>query len=220
MVTNGTIYGGYGGYSALNIFSAPSSGGSASTIRITAGGGFFGVANSLVYYGSGFNYINSVTTSGGNPTQLASDVWVRGVALDANAIYYYSSKDLRKYSFSSGTITPLVTGNPSEVGVFIDANNVYFNINGNIGMVPKGGGTVTILVSSGTANGYASDGINLFYMDANAIKSIPVIGGTPLALTSIPANSLSGIVVDGGYIYWNDLSGGAGAGKIWRMSKP
>ena len=223
VVTNGTIYGGYGGYNGYHIFSAPTTGGTVTHIIFTTGGNFIGVANSLIYYGSDFNYINSVTTSGANPTQLVSGIWVRGKAVDADAIYFcdYFSKDLRKYSFASGTVTPLVTGNPSEVGVFIDANNVYFNTGGgNIEAVPNGGGTVTTLVSSGTANGYASDGVNVFYVDNNVIKSIPVSGGTPTTLISIPANSLSDIVVDDTYIYWNDTSGGAGAGSIWRMVKP
>jgi hypothetical protein len=157
----GIIYGGYGSYNGLNIFSAPSSGGSATTIASTTGGDFFGVANSLVYYGSGFSAINSVTTAGANPTQLASGIWVREVAVDSSGIYFvdYDTKNVLEYSFSSGIIMTLITGNSTEGNnVFTDANNVYFSISGNIEVVPKAGGTVTTLVSSGAANGYACDG--------------------------------------------------------------
>jgi YD repeat-containing protein len=223
VIVNSTIYGGYGGYNAYNMFSAPSSGGASTTIGSTTGGYFFGVANSIVYYGSGFYYINSITTSGANATQLASGVWVRGSAVDGIAIYFsdYDTKNVYKYSFASGTVTPLITGNSSsDGGLFIDANNVYFNNAGNVLEVSKGGGAVTTLVSSGAAGGYASDGSNVFYVETNAIKSVPVIGGTPSAVVNLGTGGVSSMVVDGSYIYWSDTSGGAGVGKIWRMAKP
>jgi len=223
VIVNSTIYGGYGGYNAYNMFSAPISGGASTTIASTTDGYFFGVANSIVYYGSGFYYINSVTTSGANATQLASGVWVRGSAVDGIAIYFsdYDTKNVYKYSFASGTITPLITGNSSsDGGLFIDANNVYFNNAGNVLEVSKGGGAVTTLVSSGAAGGYASDGSNVFYLETNAIKSVPVIGGAPSTVVNLGTGGVSSLAVDGSYLYWSDMSGGAGAGKIWRMVKP
>ncbi|MFO1477395.1 MAG: hypothetical protein U1F98_12160 [Verrucomicrobiota bacterium] len=180
-VTNGIIYGGYGGYNGYNIVSAPVSGGAVTPIVSTTGGYMFGVSGSLIYYGSGFSYINCVTTSGANPTKLASGNWVRGFALDANALYFsdYFSKDVRKYDFSSGTITPLITGYTADAAVLVDTINLYSSVNGIIQVVPKTGGKVTTLVSSGTARAYASDGTHLFYVDNNAIMSIPVTGGPP-----------------------------------------
>jgi hypothetical protein len=223
VVSGGTIYGGYGGYNGENMFSAPTNGGTAAAIISATDGRFIGVANSLLYYGSGFNYINSVTTSGANSTQLASGIWVRGCAVDGSAIYFsdYWSKDVRKYSFTSGSITPLITGNSSsDGGLFIDANNVYFNNAGNVLEVSKGGGAVTTLVSSGAAGGYVSDGSSVFYVETNAIKSVPVIGGDPSTVVNLGTGGLSSMAVDGSYLYWSDTSGGAGAGKIWRMAKP
>jgi hypothetical protein len=223
IVANGRIYGGYGGYNGENMFYAPTNGGNATAIITATDGRFIGLANSLVYYGSGFDYIDSVATSGTNATQLASGVWVRGCAVDASAIYFsdYWSKDVRKYSFSSGSIAPLITGNSSsDGGLFIDANNVYFCNAGNVLEVPKSGGAVMTLVSSGAANGFASDGSSVFYVENNAIKSVPVIGGDPSTLINLGTSGVSCMAVDGSYLYWGDPSGGAGAGKIWRMVKP
>ncbi|MDE3067354.1 MAG: DUF5050 domain-containing protein [Verrucomicrobiota bacterium] len=222
VVAGSTLYGGVGGYSAYDVFSLPASGGSDTILTSTTGGIFLGVSGSTIYYSSGFSYVNGIPTSGGSSTQLASGNWVRSFAMDDSAIYFceYSSKDVRKFTLSSHAIATLVTGNSSEVGVFIDTNNVYLNDNGNIKVVPKAGGAETTLVSSGVANGLASDGTNVYYLENSVIKYIPVTGGSSLDLTAIPTNSLTSFVIGSANVYWSDTSGGAGAGKIWRMAKP
>ena len=78
---------------------------------------------------------------------------------------------------------------------------------------------MSTLVSNRNANGYVSDGANIFYVETNAIKSIPANGGTPVHFDQHTGEQL----VEyrrGSYIYWNDIGGGTGAGKIWRMVKP
>jgi hypothetical protein len=138
-VRGGTIYGDYGGYNALNIFAVPSAGGSASTLVSPTGGGFIGVSGSLVYFSSDFNYINSIPTSGGNPTHLAANIMVRTSAMDSSAIYFveYYGKDVKKCSLPSGAVTTLIGGNSSEGDLIIDAANVYFSLAGNIRKVAK-----------------------------------------------------------------------------------
>ncbi len=143
--------------------------------------------------------------------------------MDSSGIYFvdYYTKNVLQYSFSSGMLVTLIGGNSTEGdNIFTDANNVYLSISGNIESVPKSGGVPTMLVSGGAAHGYASDGANVFYEESNAIKSVPITGGTPTTLNSIQAGGFSGMVVDDHYIYWADISGGAGAGMIWRMTKP
>ena len=79
-----------------------------------------------------------------------------------------------------------------------------------------------MLVSSGNVSGDGvSDGTRVYFLEGNRIKSIPVGGGSPSTLIDIPAGSLSsrGLEVDDAFIYWTDTSGGAGAGRIWRMPK-
>ncbi len=220
-VCGDTIFGHYGGYQACNIFSLPSAGGSATTLCSITGGSFIGVLGSQVYFGSDFNTINSIPTTGGSRTQIAANNWVRSFASDESAIYYveYFSKDVRKLT-SSGTISTLIGGNSSEGTVFIDTDNVFFNVAGNIQKVPKSGGAVVTLVSSGGASGYASDNTNIFFLEGNVIKSVPVSGGNTSALMAVPADSLSSLVVDKAFIYWTDLSGGDSAGQIWKMAKP
>jgi hypothetical protein len=222
VVNSGTVYGGYGGYNSHRIFSMSASGGSTLTLASVTGGYLFGVAGTEVYFGSGFGNLNRISTSGGVPSILAANNWVRSVAVDDGAIYFveYSSRDVRKCSLPSGTVTSLITGNASEGSIFIDGVNVYFNLGGNIQAVPKAGGIVTPVVSGGGAIGYASDGVRLFFVENNSIRSIQVSGGSASTLVNIPTGSFTSLVVDDSFIYWGDNSGGVGMGKIWRMAKP
>lgn len=219
---NSTIYGHYGGYVNMNIFSGPESGGSLTTLASISGGGFICVIGTNLYYGSGFSALNSMPVTGGTATPLASGYFIRNSTFDNDAIYFcdYSSRDVKKYTVSTGVLTTLVGGNPSEVGVFIDETNLYFNADGNIKMVPKAGGSVSTLVASSKASGNVSDGTRVYYVEDNAIKSVPIVGGVPSTLVTIPTNSLNSLVRDNSFIYWTDTSGGNGAGKIWRIAKP
>jgi hypothetical protein len=143
--------------------------------------------------------------------------------MDANAIYFvdYYSKNLLKCTLSSGSVAPLITGNSSEAGpIFIDSNNVYADLNGNLLAVPKSGGAATTLVATGEAYGLASDGIHFFFVETNAIKSISVSGGPAAVIVTTPPSSLTGFAVDSSFLYWGEISGGFGAGKLWRMPKP
>lgn len=220
--TNSTIYGHYGGYIQLNIFSGSETGGVLTTLAPISGGVFIGVVGTNLFYSSNFSYLNEMPVTGGSSTQLVSGYFIRGYAFDSGAIYFsdYNSKDVKKYAISSGTLTTLIGGNSTEGSIFIDNTNLYFNIDGSIKVVPKAGGFVSTLVSSANANGYASDGTYVYYVENHAIKSIPVTGGVPSSLINIPASSLSSLVMDDSFIYWNDISGGTGAGKILRMAKP
>ena len=221
-VTNSTIYGHYGGYIQLNIFSGSETGGVLTTLASISGGVFIGVVGTNLFYSSSFSYLNEMPATGGSSTQLVSGYFIRGYAFDSGAIYFsdYNSKDVKKYVIPSGTLTTLIGGNSTEGSIFIDNTNLYFNIDGSIKVVPKAGGSVSTLVSSSDAYGFASDGTYVYYVENHAIKSIPVTGGVPSSLINIPASSLSGLVMDDSFIYWNDISGGTGAGKILRMAKP
>ncbi len=215
-----TLYGDYGGYETLNIFSGPETGGSLTTLASVGGGIFLAVIGNDIYYSGGFNSLNRMPKTGGTPSQVASGVWVRGYAYDAGAIYFvdYWTKDLKVYSLASGAVTTLLGGNTGEGSVFVDADNVYYSLNGNILKVAKAGGHVDTLVSSGRALGYVSDGSRVYYVESNAIMSVPVGGGSPATLIADPARSFRNVVTDDAFVYWAD--GYDGAGKIWRIAKP
>ena len=138
-VDGDNLYGDYGGYVSMNIFTAAKAGGSISTLAPNSGGDFIGVIGGNLYYGNGFNYLYSMPKAGVSATNLLSGYWIRNVAFDASAIYFcdYYTKDVKKYALSGGQLSTLVSGNSGEVGVFIDAANLYYNLNGNIRKVAR-----------------------------------------------------------------------------------
>ena len=160
--------------------------------------------------------------AGGASVQLFSGRWIRSSAFDSSAIYFvqYSTKDVMKYDIGSASLSVLIGGNSTEGNVFIDTSNVYLNIGGSIKAVSKAGGAVTTLVSGAGVNGYVSDGSFVYFTDGSFIKTIPVSGGVVTSLIPVTAGSVTAMAVDGTWIYWTDVSGGTGAGKIWKRSKP
>lgn len=218
----GNLYGHYGGYDHLNIFRGSESGGSLTTLVSPTGGKFVGVIGSDLYFGSGFGSLNKMPKTGGAASQVLSGYWVRNAAVDSEAVYFvdFSSKDVKKFTLSSGALTDLITGNPTEGGIFLDADNAYLNIDGSIRKVAKGGGPVSTLVSGANATGFASDGVRVFFVEDAAIQAVAVGGGTPITVLSIPDGGVTSLVVDEESVYWGDASAEVGSRKIWKMPKP
>ena len=221
-VLSGSLYGQYGGYQTLNLFSAPQAGGALTTIASPSGGGFIGVIGTDAFYSSGFNTLNRKPVGGGSAVPLSSGHYIRSSAFDSSYIYFveYSDKSVMKYDIGANATSPLISGNSTEGAIFIDATNVYLNIDGSIKEVGKAGGTVTTLVSSTAATGYVSDGSFVYFVENGSIKSIPTGGGAASNVTSVPTGSVTSITADSSSVYWTDTSGGAGAGKIWKRAKP
>lgn len=219
-VANATIYGNYGDYDHMYVFSGPENGGALTNLAYIFGGKCIGVVGTNLYYSSDFHYLKRMPATGGSATLLFNNDWIRSSTLDSNAIYHcdYWTKNIRRYDLATGALITLVS-NASESGVFIDNTNLYFNITNSIRAIPKTGGTVTTLVSSTNATGYVSDGVRVYYVENDVVKSIPVGGGASRNEINIPGNSLNSLVVDDAFIYWTDVSGGNGAGKIWRKQK-
>ena len=217
-VAGNNLYGAYGDYTTLDVFEAPKAGGAIRTLAQSSGGSFVGVVGSNVYYMSGFSLLNQVPIGGGNPSVVASGYYFRGTTCDAGGIYFvdYNTKNVNKFDVTSNTVSTLISGNSSEGGIFADANYVYFNLDGSISRVSKSGGQVVALVTSGSANGYASDGTNIYYVDGKVIRSMPVLGGPPVDIAMPGANAVSDIIADSSGAYWGDLSQGAGLGRIWK----
>lgn len=219
----GTVYGHYGSYDNLKIFSGPESGGALTTLVSIRGGGLIGVIGNDLYFSMGFSSLNKMPKSGGASSQVASGYFIRGTAFDPEAIYFvdYSTKNVYKCSLASGVVAPLITGNTAESSLFLDAQYLYQNIGGSIRKVAKSGGQAETLFTGTAANGgYASDGTYVYFETNDAINYIPAGGGLPTKLISILPGSLTSLIVDKTSVYWTDISAGAGSGKIWRMPKP
>ncbi len=217
------VYGHYGSYDNMNIFSGPESGGTLTTLVSLRGGSLIGVIGNDLYYSMGFSTLNKMSKSGGASSQVASGYFIRGTACDPEAIYFvdYSTRNVYKCSLASGAVTPMITGNTAESSLFLDAQYLYQNLGGSIRRVAKSGGqTETLFTGTTGYGGYASDGTYVYFETKDAINYIPAGGGLPTQLISIPPGSLTSLIVDKTSVYWTDISAGAGSGNIWRMPKP
>src|SRR5579859_4028986 len=223
-VTPTALFGHYGGYQTCNIFEAPKNGGAfVNIISGISGGALLAVVNTNVYYFAGFSTIYQTSTNGGSSVQLLSGVWPRSSAFDQSAIYFvdYNTKDVKRFDLTSHLLSTLITGNSSEGSLFINTSYVFFSINGSVKRVPKAGGSVVTLVSSGIATGYTADDAEVFFVNGQTIGSVPVAGGSTNTLQYISSpTAVASMAVDSNYLYWADVSGGNGAGAIYRMPNP
>jgi hypothetical protein len=201
-----TIYGAYGGYQHLEIFSAPTTGGSALPITTVIGGAaWIGVfTGPQIYYLNGFYGINRIRF--GIDAEIAINNWVRSCRVDGNGIYFveYQSKELRKCSFPSNRISTLIGSDGTEGTIFDDIDHVYLNRKGTITRVAKDGGDPVPLVTTGNALGFASSGSKVFYVESGDIRSIPVDGGTPEVIVTGIVNEIVALAVHGEHVYWRD----------------
>ena len=215
------LFGHYGGYGNLNVFRLPKSGGQATTIASPGGGGLLGVFGDYAYYASNFSNIERVPVAGGSASTVLTGRWVRNYTVDETCIYFqdYGDRHVFRFDTTTNTLTPLITGNSTEDSLFVDGQYLYFNSPGGLKRVPKEGGEVITLLPAGGGRGYASDGQHVYFVSGSEIRKIPVVGGATEPLVEVPETGVHGLTLAGDYLYWVDVSAGAGAGRILRTLK-
>ncbi len=194
--------------------------------------------------------IFSVTTNGGiNVTSKATGATShlttlvgvpdtsRGIALDADRIYFVHGSSISSMPREGGATTALVTGRAglvtSEPSIAIDETTLYwteFNDGASSGVysVPLAGGPVTTLATGRLgATGLVASAGTLYWMDVNAaaVVKMPTTGGTPSVVAANQPWPVS-IAVDATSIYWLNFGSTTGGsipghmkGQIARKSK-
>jgi hypothetical protein len=133
--------------------------------------------------------------------------------IDDTYLYFTAGVSIIKLAKQGGAPTVLYTG---EVDSLIqDTSTLYFRNKNTIFMIPKVGGTPTPLYTETNLSLIASDGGSLFFTDGGSLFS-ESISNRAVSILSYPV-SMSEAILNSGYLYWTDWSGGAGAGKILRV---
>ncbi len=137
---------------------------------------------------------------------MLSGVWVRALTVDSSSIYFteYNTKNVDRFDVSTGTLTPLITGNSSESSIALDQQNLYASQGNGIVKVSKQGGSATPLYIGQAIQLLAADGVRVFFFENGNLRSVPAGGGT--AQTLLTGVSATAAVSDGTYLYWANSS--------------
>jgi hypothetical protein len=137
-----------------------------------------------------------VSLCGGTPTTLAPVVGVPlGVAVDATSVYWtaapgpHTTGTVMKVPVGGGTPVTLASGQATPLAIAVDSTSVYWT-------------------NFGSADGWTASGPG----PANgngAIMKIPLGGGVPTTLASVPYDAPQSIALDATSVYWTTYYGGA-----------
>jgi hypothetical protein len=175
-----------------------------------------GTAISSVPIGGGA--LTNLTTASGNTAALA---------IQAGSLYWVtesSPETINEMSAQGGSVATIASNLEAPSYIVNDANNVYWADigTGDINSIPNGGGNVTVLVSNqGGINGLAIKGDYLYWSNFSGIVGAPAGQNPPPAKLGdgtvnrisvnggdtkvvVKAYTMSGITVDGDYVYWSD----------------
>ena len=161
-----------------------------------------------------YSFITTLAPSGGpvlvsglsNPTSIAVD--------DLNVYWTEFGGLIRSVPKSGGTPTTLYTSGYNPSGVASDGSTVFFGDGLNVRSLPRGGGQSTVLANSNPLR-IAVDSANVYWTDFNAgaVRSVPKNSGTMNTLAT-GSNSPAGIVTDGSFVYWSELSNPGAVRKV------
>lgn len=211
------ILAGFGGYNSYDVVTAPIATGVKTILATPTGGYFIGTIGTNLYYGRGFCCIDALPLAGGAATTVLSGVWVRAVETDATAIYFieYFSRNVDRFDTTTMTLTPLLTGNPTEGQIAIDMITVYFSHGTTIQAIPKTGGSPTTIYTGIAPRVLAANGTQVFLTDGPDLKVVPVTGGPARTLAS--GFSIAVATASKTELFFTDNSQGFGHSIVYRI---
>ena len=161
--------------------------------------------------------------AGGDGATLLLAVDALGVALGPTSLFWVTaSGSVQSMPKAGGAVQTLGTEvNGVTWGVAIDASYFYFaataSLSATISRVPLSGGPVTDLVTvAADVTAIAVDAANVYFVDGDALSSVPVAGGT----SSVIANGFSGTMAlkaDSGNVYASISLGNGPTGSVVRI---
>ncbi|OIQ99461.1 hypothetical protein GALL_183980 [mine drainage metagenome] len=182
-----------------------------------------GSAN-VYWLDSGNSVLDSVPIVGGSVTTLANGLnGPTDLAINASTAYWVESGassgcclqmgagQIRQVSLAGGTASTLVSGIDAPSALSTDTSNVYWTELWRIADAPITGGLPTTLASgiSSDMARIAADQVNIYILDGDLVKKLPINGGTVEKLSAAHGGSIGDlsvinqdIVTDGVNVYW------------------
>ena len=210
---SGAVYFDGGNYVSNQIQSIPTSGGTVKQISPIFSGGYLSAINgSYLYYGTGFDAIDRISVTGGNPTQVASGFWVRRHVYDGTDMYFqdYNTNDIYSFNFSTHAIKDLLSGIPHDSVLQQDTNNLYLGLTPissspvtEIERIAKTGGVATPILTNQDIINYVIGSGEIYYTDGTSIYGIPTSGGTSNLIDSVNGGGIRQLSLYGGNIYYS-----------------
>jgi hypothetical protein len=183
-------------------------------------------------YWAGAGAVNSVSSTGGPVSTLASGAWGNAsIAVDAASVYWldnspsaapYDAGTLRKVPLHGGAVATLATAGPAECGASNVAalplpvvpgriaKSVYWTTDydcsnsndSSLMSVPAAGGNAITLAALDGPGSLAADATALYWDTGPALWSTPTSGGTPISLAAAGGVAGIAIAVDATSLYW------------------
>ncbi len=170
--------------------------------------------------------IEAVPVDGTTPVPvLTTTISVAALQRDGDSLYWAEASDIpfsfsiRRLPFAGGPPTTVVESSGTSFGgmvvheenIFYSAQRSWYPESFDLLRVPSTGGLETTLVTGvqGWLTGLATDGTDLYWLDAASLKSIPVAGGAPTLLVD-GLSTARDLRVSGGVVIWTE---GQASGK-------
>jgi hypothetical protein len=224
------------GYNIYRVMEIPVSGGSITilaSVPTTAAASYaqnsiLGIsvdATNVYWLDNGNSTLDEAPIIGGSVTTLASGLnapvkltvnasnafWTEQAAASGCCIQMQAGQ-IREVSLAGGPASTLVSGIDAPVALAVDSTNIYWNEFWRIAKAPIGGGGPITTLASGISSDMAriaADQTNVYILDGDLIKKVPLNGGTVEKLSSAHGGSIGDfsainqdIVTDGVNVYW------------------
>jgi hypothetical protein len=176
------------------------------------------------------------------------EVWLDGLNVcDTSILYlranptstnlYYVRNDAGNFSIRRLSIaTPhtelaIAVENAAPNGLVLDSSNLYWSVPSSLRKRAQSGGPLTTLLSAAageTLRLFEISGASLFFVSwtgtgdslQTTIKKIPVTGGAPTILRTLPlGKGVLDAVAGEGYLYWTETVSGLHAWSVNRVSQ-
>ena len=158
--------------------------------------------------------VRRLALAGGAPITLAPSTNPRGLAVDADNVYFCEGGGqgdiLSAPKMAPGPITVVAAQQQSPWGMAVDADNVYFSSNsaqGGIWSIPKPMGMATKIAEGKFAYSIVLDGNELFWVDDNGVEKLTLGDPAPVFLGT--ANTIGHeLAVDATHVYFASAQDG------------
>lgn len=151
-------------------------------------------------------------------------VGLRGLAIGSESVYFTENGTNTVTRIAKTGGTPVViassqAANDMPWGVAVDSTHVYWVAftRGFIARTGHAGQDLTLLVPDGEyrATDMVVDDVSIYWIRPSQIRKVSRNGGVPVTL--VEEQSLRGLAIDRGSIYWSSRAPSASGGRIMKM---
>lgn len=164
--------------------------------------------------------VGSVPKAGGTMTVLAAGLQSPSpITVDATDVYFMDSHKVMKVPKTGGAVTTVAPAyNETYSAVVVDDDQIYWTNYGFMGStmrMPKAGGAAVTVAPDAYPAGMVVTGGTMYWsaMDADAIKSAPILGGPVTIVASGQNGPRWGIAANADHLFW--VNEGTFPMQIW-----